>query len=67
MACSLVPKVGGAAAPSAPPVPTPMSLKSGHEFSANVSKVWAYKLYAMSLSIFLPHIDRFAKFFHCQT
>ena len=21
----------------------------------------------MSLSIFLPHIDRFAKFFHCQT
>jgi len=24
MACSPVPKVGGAAAPSAPPVPTPM-------------------------------------------
>ena len=25
MACSPVPKVGGAAAPSAPPVPTPMT------------------------------------------
>ena len=28
MACSPVPKVGGAAAPSAPPVPTPLDLGS---------------------------------------
>jgi len=28
MACSPVPKVGGAAAPSAPPVPTPMCRKA---------------------------------------
>ena len=28
MACSPVPKVGGAAAPSAPPVPTPMNLEN---------------------------------------
>jgi len=32
MACSPVPKVGGAAAPSAPPVPTLM--KNGLKFSA---------------------------------
>jgi len=44
-----------------------LGLSSGISLQFTLEMSINYKLYAMSVSIFLPHTDRFAKFFHCQT
>ena len=53
MVCSPVPKVGGAAAPSAPPVPTPMGSNLWNQLPFELKLITSINFFKCKLKIYI--------------